>query len=425
MVVNGNIAIILEGGGRMLSTLIPLFDENKSVKAYSLFTLKKNYLLNPTSVGIAAFDGAGTIAGLEVLNSIGLETLSDDKEVFVEVNHISIYSDIAEQCKVPNERVVLLLSTRIKPTDDIVKRVSELKSQGFKLAMRKLAVSDFEVYTPILKMLDYVLLNHARIDISKAQIYFSKLFPNIELCAVNVNTQEDFDKLTGTGGYKYYEGAFFRVPLISADKQIAPLKVNYIELLNVINDVDFDLGDAADVISRDAALVISLLKIANRLSRNSEITSVKHACAMIGQKELKQWINTAVTEALCADRPNEIIRMVMIRAKFAQELAPLFEFAAEADELFLMGLFSMLDIMLDKTMEEALDMVLVSKDIRESLLTETGKYSIVMDFLRSYESADWTEISRVMLLRNISDKQVEDKYIESLKWYHDMFGLTE
>ncbi len=409
----------------MLATLIPLFDEEKSVTAYSLFTLKDNYLLNPTSIGIAAFDGAGTINGLEVLNSIGIETLSDDKEVFVEVNHVSIYSDIDRQCTVPNNRVVLLLSTQIKPTEQIIKRVSELKGQGFKLAMRKLNVSDFEAYTPILKMLDYVLLNHARIDISKAQIYFGKLFPNIELCAVNVNSQEDFDKLKASGGYKYYEGSFFRIPVVKADTEIAPLKVNYIELLNVINDVDFDLSDAADVISRDAALVISLLKIANRLSRNSEITSVKHACAMIGQKELKQWINTAVTEALCADRPNEIIRMVMIRAKFSQELAPLFGSATDAEELFLMGLFSMLDIMLEKPMEEALDMVLVSKDIKDTLLERNGKYSIVYDFVRAYENADWSDVSRLMLLRNISEKQVSAKYIESLQWYHNMFGLTE
>ncbi len=101
----------------MLATLIPLFDEEKSVTAYSLFTLKDNYLLNPTSIGIAAFDGAGTINGLEVLNSIGIETLSDDKEVFVEVNHVSIYSDIDRQCTVPNNIVVLLLSTQIKPTE--------------------------------------------------------------------------------------------------------------------------------------------------------------------------------------------------------------------------------------------------------------------------------------------------------------------
>lgn len=409
----------------MLSTLIPLFDENRCVTAYSLFTIKDNYLLNPSSIGTGANDGAGTIAGFDILNTIGLETLANDREVFVEVNHISIYSNIAEQCNVPTDRVVLLLSTRIQPTDDIVRRVTELKAQGFKLAMRKLNVSDFEAYTPILKLLDYVLLNHARIDITKARIYFEKLFPNIQLCAVNVNSLEDFEKLKETGGYKYYEGEFFRVPMIREDTAVAPLKMNYIELMNLVNDDDFDLTDAADVIGKDAALVISLLKIANTLSRNSEITSIKHACAMIGQKELKRWINTAVTKELCADRPSEVIRYVMVRAKFAEGLAPILGFAMQAEELFLMGLFSMLDLMLDKPMSEALEMVQVSKDIKESLLTDDGKYSIVIQFIRAFENADWSDLAREMLLRSLSDKDVSAKYIEALEWYHNMFGLAD
>ena len=406
----------------MLSTLIPLFDEEQSVTAYSLFTLKDNYLLNPMSIGTGRNDGAGSIAGLEVLNNMGLGTISNDKEVFVEVNHISIYSDISEQCNVPNDRVVLLLSTRIQPTSEIVKRLEQLKGQGFKLAMRKLNVSDFQAYAEILKLLDYVLLNHARIDISKARIYFEKLFPNIQLCAVNVNTQEEYEMLKAQGGYKYYEGEFFRTPIVKADTEVAPLKVNYIELLNVINDNDFDLQDAAEVIGRDAGLVISLMDIANKLSRNSEITSIKHACAMIGQKELKRWINTAVTAELCADKPSEIVRMVMLRAKFAEGLASEFGFAMEAEELFLMGLFSMLDIMVDKSLEEALDMVMISADIKKSLLGPDGKYSLVMDIIKYYENADWSELSREMLLRSISDKQVSQKYLDALVWYNEMFG---
>lgn len=409
----------------MLSALIPLFDESMNVKAYSLFTLKDNYLLNPLSIGTGANDGAGNIAGLEVLNSIGLETLSDDREVFVEINHISIYSDIAAQCSVPSDRVVLLLSTRIQPTEDIVGRLKALKSQGFKLAMRKLNVSDFQSYTPILSLLDYVFLNHARIDISKARIYFSKLFPNIELCAVNVNSQEDYDKLKETGGYKYYEGEFFRKPMSKADTEVTPLKVNYIELMNVVNDVDFDLSTTADVISRDASLVISVLKIANRLSRNSEITSVKHACAMIGQRELRRWVNTALTGELCADRPSEVMRVVMIRAKFAEELAGVFGFAANADELFLMGLFSMLDVMLDVPMEQALKMVVLDNSIRDSILTDNGKYSEVLKFIVGYENADWSEISRTMLVKEINDTEVSEKYTAALQWYHDMFAAEK
>ena len=409
----------------MLSTLIPLFDENMNVKAYSLFTLKDNYLLNPRSIGTGANDGAGYIAGLEVLNSIGLETLSDDREVFVEVNHISIYADIAAQCTVPNDRVVLLLSTQIEPTDDMVARIEALKEQGFKLAMRKLQVSDFQRYTPILNLLDYVFLNPSKIDISKARIYFSKLFPGIELCAVNVNTKEDFEELKIAGGYKYYEGEFFRKPVSAIDTKVTPLKINYIELMNIVNDVDFDLSTTADVISRDASLVISVLKIANKLARNSEITSVRHACAMIGQKELKRWINTALTGELCADRPSELIRMVMLRAKFAEELAGLFGFATASDELFLMGLFSMLDVMLDVPMERALGMVVLSNDIRQSILGEDGKYSEVMQFITDYENANWTGLSRAMVVKEIDVKEVAEKYTDSLSWYHQMFATED
>lgn len=405
----------------MLATLIPLFDESLNVNAYSLFMLKDNYFLNPSSLGTGEYDGAGSIAGLEILNNIGIETLSSDREVFVEVNHISIYADIAGQCNVPADRVVLLLSTKILPTPDIVNRLTELKSKGFKLAMRKLNVSDFETYTPILKLLDYVFLNHARIDISKARIYFGKLFPNIELCAVNVNSKEEFEQLKEAGGYKYYEGEFFRGPVSKADTELSPVKITYVELMNVVNEADFDLTNAADVIGRDPALVVSLLGIANRLSRNSEITSIKHACAMLGQKELKRWINTAVTSELCADRPNEIMRVSMIRAKFAEKLAVLFGKELDQEEVFLMGLFSLIDQMLDKPLEEALGMVNLSKNIKESLLTSTGKYSDIMSFVKEYENAEWSELSRKMILTSVSDKDVYNCYAEALGWYHDMF----
>lgn len=93
------------------------------------------------------------------------------------------------------------------------------------------------------------------------------------------------------------------MPVTKGEAKVSPLKVNYIELLNIVNEPDFDLTKAADVIGRDTALVISLLKMVNHMTVNSEITSIRHAAAMLGQKELKKWINTAVTSQLCADRP--------------------------------------------------------------------------------------------------------------------------
>ena len=75
----------------MLVTLIPLFDKEMSVRAYSLFTQKNNYFLNPILQGTGSYDGAAYIPGLEVIESMGIETLSADKEVFVAINNISIF----------------------------------------------------------------------------------------------------------------------------------------------------------------------------------------------------------------------------------------------------------------------------------------------------------------------------------------------
>ncbi len=257
-----------------------------------------------------------------------------------------------------------------------------------------------------------------------ARLFFGQYFPNIDLCAVNIDSQEEFEELTqGEEGGKtdYYEGDFFRVPIEESQTQLAPMKVTYINLLNVINAPDYDLTEAAKVIEKDPALVISLLEIVNRMSVNSEITSVKHAAAMLGQKELKKWINTAVTKELCSDKPSEIMRLSMIRAKYCENLAPLFDQAVLAPELFLMGLFSFLDIMVEKTMEEALKMITVSKNVENALLKGEGPLAPILEFVKAYENADWTESSRLLLLNSLKSDEVYRPYLEALSWYRDIF----
>ena len=406
----------------MLATLIPLFDENVAVRAYSLFAQKRNSFLDPGSLGTASYDGIGVIAGLDIIQGMGIETLSADKDIFVEVNNISLFADLNRQCSVDHGRLILLCDNTVLPEKMYIDRLKALKADGYQLAMKKLPVAKFEIYREVLSLMDYIFLDHKKIDISKAKIYFSKIYPNIKLCAVNVNTQEEFDTLRKDGGYTLYEGEFYRIPVTRGQEEVSPLKVNYIELLNIVNDDDFDLTKAADIIGRDTALVILLLKMVNRMTVNSEITSIRHAAAMLGQKELKKWINTAVTSELCADKPNEVTRLSLLRAKFAENLAPAFEMAGHSSELFLMGLFSVLDLILDKPMDEALDMVKVSKNIREALIDDKGELAEVLDFIEHYERASWQEVSRQMILRNIDMNSVYDAYVDSLKWYRDLFA---
>ena len=196
----------------MLLTLIPLFDENMTVSAYSIFSQKHNYFLNPMLLGTGQNDGAVRVAGLELIQNIGIETLADGKEIFVPVTNMSIFSDVENQCSAAPERIVFLLDNTIPPIEMYIERLKQLRDMGYKLAIRKLSVAEFENYREILALMDYVLLNNRKIAIDKAKIYFGKLYPNIKLCAGNIDTMEIFEELKATGGYTYYEGSFYRIP---------------------------------------------------------------------------------------------------------------------------------------------------------------------------------------------------------------------
>lgn len=405
----------------MLTTLIPFFDKDMKVCAYSLFSQKENLLLNPARQASAVNDGAARVDGLDILQSIGIDTLSPDTDVFLPVGSIAVFSDIEAQGDAMLGRLALLFDNAVTNTPDYQGRLRELKQKGYKLAIRKLPVTEFENYKEILSLMDYIILDCKKIDVIKAKVYFAHQYPKIRICVGNVEKQETFDYLKTDKDFHLFEGAFYRIPVTKGQTEVEPLKVNYLELMNIVNDVDFELTKAADVIGRDTALVVSLLEMVNRIAAKSEVTSIRHAAALLGQRELKKWINTVITKELCADRPNEITRISLLRAKFMECLAPAFGMAMKASELFLMGLFSVLDIILSMPMEDALNKVNVSKDIREALLNHKGDFADIYDFMIAYENADWQEVSRIQILKNIDNDAVYKAYIEAVCWYKEMF----
>ena len=409
----------------MMLTLIPFFDRNMSVRAYSLFTRKNNFLMNPSLLGSRQFDGAAYVDGLELIQELGTTTLSGGKPIFVSLNNISIFSSLESECKNTNHAPILLIDQTFPPVSMYTDRIRELRQFGYHFAIRNLPVYCYEDYAPILSQMDYILIDCQKIDAVKASFYFRKLYPDICICASNIPDMETFGKLSPAETISLFEGTFFRMPVTRGEHKVSPLKINYISLLNLIEEDDFDLTKAADIISQDTALIISLLRLANTRSFNSEITSVRVAVSMLGQKDLTRWIQTTVIEKLCSDKPNELMRLSLLRAKFAENLAPVFGMAMRSQELFLTGLFSILDIILDCSMEEALSMVRVSGKIRTALLEHTGSLAEVLHFIVKYESAEWQEVSRQLVLKNIEIPDVSHAWVSSLQWYAKLIAMNE
>lgn len=381
--------------------------------------------MNPSLLGSRQFDGAAYVDGLELIQELGTTTLSGGKPIFVSLNNISIFSSLESECKNTNHAPILLIDQTFPPVSMYTDRILELREFGYHFAIRNLPVHCYEDYAPILSQMDYILIDCQKIDAVKASFYFRKLYPDICICASNIPDTETFGKLSPAETISLFEGTFFRMPVTRGEHKVSPLKINYISLLNLIEEDDFDLTKAADIISQDTALIISLLRLANTRSFNSEITSVRVAVSMLGQKDLTRWIQTTVIEKLCSDKPNELMRLSLLRAKFAENLAPVFGMAMRSQELFLTGLFSILDIILDCSMEEALSMVRVSGKIRAALLERTGSLAEVLHFIVKYESAEWQEVSRQLVLKNIEIPDVSHAWVSSLQWYAKLIAMNE
>lgn len=381
--------------------------------------------MNPSLLGSRQFDGAAYVDGLELIQELGTTTLSGGKPIFVSLNNISIFSSLESECKNTNHAPILLIDQTFPPVSMYTDRIRELREFGYHFAIRNLPVHCYEDYAPILSQMDYILIDCQKIDAVKASFYFRKLYPDICICASNIPDMETFGKLSPAETISLFEGTFFRMPVTRGEHKVSPLKINYISLLNLIEEDDFDLTKAADIISQDTALIISLLRLANTRSFNSEITSVRVAVSMLGQKDLTRWIQTTVIEKLCSDKPNELMRLSLLRAKFAENLAPVFGMAMRSQELFLTGLFSILDIILDCSMEEALSMVRVSGKIRTALLERTGSLAEVLHFIVKYESAEWQEVSRQLVLKNIEIPDVSHAWVSSLQWYAKLITMNE
>ena len=381
--------------------------------------------MNRSLLGSRQFDGAAYVDGLELIQELGTTTLSGGKPIFVSLNNISIFSSLESECKNTNHAPILLIDQTFPPVSMYTDRIRELREFGYHFAIRNLPVHCYEDYAPILSQMDYILIDCQKIDAVKASFYFRKLYPDICICASNIPDMETFGKLSPAETISLFEGTFFRMPVTRGEHKVSPLKINYISLLNLIEEDDFDLTKAADIISQDTALIISLLRLANTRSFNSEITSVRVAVSMLGQKDLTRWIQTTVIEKLCSDKPNELMRLSLLRAKFAENLAPVFGMAMRSQELFLTGLFSILDIILDCSMEEALSMVRVSGKIRAALLEHTGSLAEVLHFIVKYESAEWQEVSRQLVLKNIEIPDVSHAWVSSLQWYAKLIAMNE
>ena len=353
------------------------------------------------------------------LDAMGMHNLDDNHYYFIAYTKQLLSPAVL--INLPRDKFIIQINP---PQEKDMSLYHELKRHGYKLAL--INVKSHAPDTSMITIADYCLFDPNDTDKAK-QRHLIKKNNDKRFVAININTLKDYEEAKSSG-FQLFKGFYFREPIEEKKvKEISPLKVNYLKLMNLSNTEDYiDFRKISEVISADVALSYKLLRILNSAAvglRN--VTSISAAVAYLGEESLKKWIAVLALRGAAEDKPIELIRLSLIRAYFGELLAPHFRLRRSPQKLFMVGMLSLLHIALDTTREILLTHMPVENDIRDSLLTKEGPYSDMLAFYENYEYANWESVSQFVENHQLDASYVNDAYIASVKWYNDLVESAE
>ena len=408
---------------RLFISSVPFFDAAMTVHAYRMMTQDGDKLLG-SAEDHRMLGGELLAPALEFVKEIGTEPFAGENDFFVEVSKYQLLIGMPLNMQIPPERLVCIIDKDTLTDNAAYAKLGILQRRGYRLAVDGFprAIS----MDTAVKVFDYVLLSckdeKFNVELKEIRPYIFKT----KLVITDVPDMDSFDKYSGARGV-LLSGNFYSQPITKGTVDISPLKINALHLLGQINDESFDLGETASIIERDPALSISLLRFINAMNpdRSRKIDSIRNAVAILGQREVKKWASIAISVGMGEDRPSEITRLSLIRAKFAENLAPAFEMAIKSGSLFISGLFSLLDVILQMPLSKAIDEVAASAEIREALIENKGQLSEVLKLIFAYEHADWHNTSLIMVRNRIDIEDLSGAFLDSLYWYRNLLDAIE
>jgi c-di-GMP-related signal transduction protein len=398
-----------------------IFDRDRRVFGYEL--------LFRSSAGLNAFDGTeGGFATQQVLaNSllvIGLENLVGTKKAFVNFGRTPLLQ--GWHASLPSASTVIEVLETVEPDAEIVEACRNLRVQGYQIALDDFVYRpEFE---PLLDVADLVKVEiHSIPRPDHLLLIRSCKARGLEMLIERVETYEEFE-WAKQAGYDYFQGYFFAKPVIMRGRQIPAAKVHCLRLLQEAQRPELDFDRLEMLILEDVSLSYQLLRFVNSplFALTSTIKSIRQALMFFGETELRKWIVLATLARTAEDKPSELIRHSLVRARFCESVARLAHKGVE-QSAFLTGLFSLLDALIDRPLEETLSGMCLAPEITAVLrggAPESGPLAGVYQLARAYEVADWQRVEEIALQLGIPEGTLSEAYCGAAGWAQQVMEPT-
>lgn len=344
----------------------------------------------------------------------GIDIISGNKPCFINFTKDLLLDDIP--LSFPKSKLIVEILEDVPPTKDVLAICRNLVKKGYRLAL-----DDFiydKSFDPLLELTEIVKIDVRLTPLDTIHRTLHRLSRfNVKLLAEKVESNAEYERANKLG-FHFVQGFFFSKPEKILVKEIAASKVNLIHLMAEITKKETSLEKLKEIITRDIAISYKLLRFLNSayFYLIQEVKTVQHAVAYLGEKELRRFILLAIISELALDKPGELIRLSLVRAKFCELLAAQSKFQRATDEIFLMGLFSLIDTMLETKMSTIMEKLPLSTQLKEALIYEKGPYANFLKAMVAYERKQFPYFNQLMMELEVKNTSPADSYIIAVKY---------
>jgi c-di-GMP phosphodiesterase len=355
----------------------PIFDRELDVVGYELLFRGANQ-----NVAIVSdHDEATSTVVMNAFTEIGLDNVVGDRGAWINVSRDFLLGGLARA--LPRGRVVLELLEDQQVDDALVEALEDHRARGYAIALDDFTGSDELV--PALEHVDIVKVDLLGRDPAAVAEDVNRLTRHdVTLLAEKVETREEYERCLELG-FHLFQGYFFCKPERMEARGVAPNRLSMLQLVAALQDPKIEIHQLEALVSRDIALSYRLLRYINSafFGLRREVDSIGRALMLLGVANVKRWATLSVFAGV-DEKPRELIETALVRARFC-ELAG----DGNRDRLFTLGLFSVVDALMDAPMEDVLASMPFPEEMRAALLAGTGANGELLETALSFERGDF------------------------------------
>ena len=386
----------------------PILDRTQNVFGYEL--LFRNGVEDH-------FNADPELAARSTLDSsllYGINTLCDKRRAFVNCTCEVLFKDLITLLP-PNQTVAEILET-VEPEDRVIEACKRLKAAGYLIALDDFAPNDPRVV--LIEFADIIKVD-IRATGPEERAGMMRRFgsPKCKMLAEKLETPHEFYQARDMG-FVYFQGYFFCRPEIVTGREVPASRLHYIRLLEMVSHRELDMRELEKMLKQEASLCYRLLRYLNSplFGFALEIKSIRHAIAVLGEREMRRWIRLVVTVGAAEQRCSELVLMGLARARFCELLSNRLQ---SNTDLFLMGLLSIMDAILEVRMDVLLEQLPVERETKTTLLGQNSSLRPLYQLMLAQESGEWSQSSALAKQLKLPDEEVASAWWQALQWAQD------